>query len=112
LSLRYQKLLVLVFFEHTVPKAGAVNRRCLKMLVDCPGGVGSPDHCDANGPDLFERRLFGRSARWAGGLVFLRDVMTGLTRYLGELHFSSLMTLAVSHGRGESCEEPSVVMGA
>jgi hypothetical protein len=38
--------------------------------------------------------------------------MTGRTRFLGELHFSSLMTLAVSHRRRERCKEPRVVMGA
>lgn len=82
------------------------------MLVDSPGGVSSSDHSDADGPDLVGARFLGRSARWAGGLVLFRDVMTGLTRFLGELHFSSLMTLAVSHGRGERCQEPSVVVGA
>jgi len=82
------------------------------MLVDCPGGVGSPDHCDADGPDLFERWLLGRSARRAGWLFLFRDVMTVLTRFLGELHFFSSMTLAVSNGRGERYEEPRVVMSA
>lgn len=82
------------------------------MLVDSPGGVGSPDHCDADSPDLVGARFLGRSARRAGELVPFRDVMTGLTRFLGELHFFSLMTLAVSHGRGEGCEEPRVIVGA
>jgi hypothetical protein len=38
--------------------------------------------------------------------------MTVLTRFLGELHFFSSMTLAVSNGRGERYEEPRVVMSA
>jgi hypothetical protein len=38
--------------------------------------------------------------------------MTGRTWFLGELHLSSLVTVAVGYGRGESCEVPRVVMDA
>lgn len=82
------------------------------MLVDCPDGVRSGDYCDADGPDLVGAQFLGRSARRAGWLFLLRDVMTDRTRFLGQLHFSSLMALAVSYRRGERREEPRVVMGA
>src|SRR5580704_15682945 len=62
-------------------------------LVDCAGRVCSPDGCDAERPDLIERRLFRASARRAGPVLLFCDVMTVRTRLLGELHFSSLMTL-------------------
>ena len=81
------------------------------ILVDRSSGIGSPDHCDTDRPDLAGPRFLGSAGR-TGGLILFRDAMTGRTRFLGELHFSSLMTLAVSHRRGERCEEPRVVMGA
>jgi hypothetical protein len=85
---------------------------CLNVLPDCARRVRSPDRCDADGPHLIERPLFHGSARRAGRLFLFRDVMTGRTWFLGELHLRSLMTLAVGYGRGESCEVPRVVMDA
>ena len=82
------------------------------MLLDCAGRVCSLDGCDAERPDLVDRRLFRAPARRAGRLFLFLDVMTDRARFLGELHFSFLMTLAVGNGWGESYEEPRVVMDA
>src|ERR1700760_591862 len=100
------ELLVLNVLRHRAPKRRSSNTACLTMLVDRAGGVGSPDHCDADRPDLVRAWLLGRSACRTSELILFRDPMTGLTRFLGELHASSLMTLAVGHRRGKRCEEP------
>ena len=80
------------------------------LAGDCAGHVCSPDGCDADRPKLIGCQFFGVPAHRAGRVLLFRDAMTSRTRFLGELHFSSSMALAVGYGRGESYEEPCVVM--